>query len=46
LKYQVTVDDPRTYTRPWIAAWNIQWVPNEDIQEYFCEENVESTLSR
>ena len=46
LKYQVTVDDPRTYTRPWTAAWNIQWVPGEDIQEYFCEENVESTLSR
>ncbi len=45
LKYEVTVDDPRTYTRPWTGGWNIQWVPNEEIQEYFCEENVESTLS-
>jgi hypothetical protein len=45
LKYEVTVDDPRTYTRQWTSGWNIQWVPNEEIQEYFCEENVEATLS-
>jgi hypothetical protein len=46
LKYEVTVDDPRTYTRPWTGGWTVQWVPNEEIQEYFCEENVESTLVR
>jgi hypothetical protein len=45
LKYEVTVDDPRTYTRPWTGGWNMQWVSNEEIQEYFCEENVEATLS-
>jgi len=45
LKYEVMVDDPRTYTRPWNGGWNMQWVPNEEIQEYFCEENVEATLS-
>jgi hypothetical protein len=46
LKYEVTVDDPRAYTRPWTGGWNIQWVPNEDIQEYFCEDNAESTFVR
>ena len=46
LKYEVTVDDPRTYTRPWTGGWNIQWVPNQEIQEYFCEENAESTFVR
>jgi hypothetical protein len=46
LKYEVTVDDPRTYTRPWTGGWTVQWVPNDEIQEYFCEENVESTLVR
>ena len=46
LKYEVTVDDPRTYTRPWTGGWTIQWVPNEEIQEYFCEENAESTFIR
>jgi hypothetical protein len=42
LKYEVTVDDPRTYTRPWTGGWTVQWVPDKDIQEYFCEENYES----
>jgi hypothetical protein len=45
LQYNVTVDDPRTYTRPWTGGWTIPWVANEEIQEYFCEENVEATLS-
>jgi hypothetical protein len=45
LKYDVTVNDPRAYTRPWTGGWNIPWVPNQDIQEYFCEENAESTFN-
>jgi hypothetical protein len=36
LEYEVTIDDPRTYTRPWKAAWNFKWVPG-DIPEQFCE---------
>ena len=46
LKYEVTVDDPRTYTRSWTAGWTIQWVPDQEIQEYFCEDNAESTFVR
>jgi hypothetical protein len=46
LKYEVTVDDPRTYTRPWTGGWTVQWVPDQELQEYFCEENVESTFIR
>jgi uncharacterized protein DUF6152 len=46
LKYEVTVDDAGAYTRPWTGGWTIQWVPDEEIQEYFCEENVESTFIR
>ena len=45
LKYEVTVDDPRTYTRPWTGGWTVQWVPNEEIQEYFCEESIEPKYS-
>jgi hypothetical protein len=36
LDYEVTIDDPRTYTRPWKAGWTLRWVPG-DIQEKFCE---------
>ncbi len=37
LVYNVTVDDPRTYTRPWTAEWTLTWVPG-DIEEQFCEQ--------
>lgn len=40
LRYDVTVDDPRTYTRPWSGGWTVQWVADRDIQEYFCEEDL------
>jgi hypothetical protein len=46
LRYEVTVDDPRTYTRPWRSAWTVRWVPDREIEEFFCEENVESTFIR
>ena len=46
LKYRVTVDDPRTYTRPWTGGWTLQWVPDQEMQEYFCEENAEATFIR
>jgi hypothetical protein len=36
LVYEVTIDDPRTYTRPWKAQWSLKWVPG-DIEEQFCE---------
>jgi hypothetical protein len=39
LKYEVTVDDPGTYTRPWTGGLTLQWVPNEDIEQYFCQDN-------
>jgi len=46
LRYEVTVNDPRAYTRPWTGGWNIQWVAGKEIQEFFCEENAESTFER
>jgi hypothetical protein len=33
LKYDVTIDDPRTYTRTWTGGWTMRWVPGEDIEE-------------
>jgi hypothetical protein len=37
LEYEVTIDDPRTYTRPWKAAWTFKWAPG-DIAEHYCED--------
>ena len=39
LRYEVTVDDVGAYTRPWTSAWTLQWVANEEIPEYFCDDN-------
>jgi hypothetical protein len=38
LKYEVTVDDPLTYTRPWTAEWTVEWVDGGEIAEQFCED--------
>jgi hypothetical protein len=46
LTYEVTIDDPRTYTRPWTGGWTIRWVRDREIEEFFCEENAESTFAR
>jgi hypothetical protein len=46
LRYEVTVNDPRTYSRPWTGGWTAQWVPDQELQEYFCEDNAESTFVR
>jgi hypothetical protein len=46
LRYEVTVDDPRTYTRPWRSTWTVRWVADREIEEFFCEENAESTFIR
>ena len=39
LKYEVTVNDPGAYTRPWTATWNLEWQAGQDIEEYFCQDN-------
>lgn len=39
LKYEVTIDDVGAYTRPWTSSWTLHWVPNEDLEEYFCQDN-------
>ncbi len=39
LRYEVTVDDPYTYTRPWNAEWTVEWAEGSVIPEQFCEDN-------
>ena len=30
LRYEVTINDPGVYTRPWKSTWNRRWVPGEE----------------
>jgi hypothetical protein len=39
LKYQVTVDDPKTYSRPWTTSLTIPYLPGGHLMEYICQED-------
>jgi hypothetical protein len=36
MRYEVTIDDPHTYERPWTAVLDLE--PQEGIYEYACHE--------
>ena len=39
MAYEVTIDDPKTFTKPWknVRTWVL--MPDEEIMEYVCTEN-------
>jgi hypothetical protein len=39
LHYEVTVDDPKAYTKPWTTSYTIPWAPGVELYEYICQEN-------
>jgi len=39
LNYQVTIDDPGAYDKPWTAEWDIAWEEGRELQDYVCQEN-------
>jgi hypothetical protein len=36
---EITIDDPKAYTRPWTIVLPLVFVPDTDILEYICNEN-------
>lgn len=38
LQYEVEINDPLTYTRPWTASWTLDWMDGQEIKENFCEQ--------
>jgi len=39
LDIQVTIDDPKAYTRPWTVTEPMQLLPGADLIEFVCNEN-------
>jgi hypothetical protein len=39
LRYEVTIDDPGAYTRPWTASWDLLWVGGATLPVHLCQEN-------
>ena len=38
MRYELTIDDPNTYTRPWSGAFNLRWEAGTELFEYVCQE--------
>ena len=36
---QITIDDPKAYTKPWSVTEALRLVPDTELVEYICEEN-------
>jgi hypothetical protein len=39
LQYEVTIDDPGAYTRPWKASWTLRWVADQELPRHLCQDN-------
>ena len=39
LDLELTVDDPKAYTRPWTVLLKQVYVPDSDLLDYVCQEN-------
>ncbi len=39
MRYEVTIDDPGAYTRPWKSTWTLSWVPGEETPYFLCQDN-------
>ena len=39
MTYEVTIDDPGAYTRPWSMSWKLHWKEGGDPPEYYCQDN-------
>jgi hypothetical protein len=39
LKYEVTIDDPGAYSKPWTTSNTVRWRPGLKLMEFVCDEN-------
>jgi len=39
LNYEVSIDDPGAYTRPWKASWTMHWVADQELPRQLCQDN-------
>jgi len=39
MQYEVTINDPGAYTRPWTASWEFSWVGGGELPFSLCQHN-------
>ena len=38
LRYELTLDDPLTYTKPWTGRFNLRWERDVELFEFICQQ--------
>ena len=41
---EITIDDPKAYTRPWTVKQTVRLLPEDELIEHICEENNKVSL--
>jgi hypothetical protein len=39
MEIQITIDDPKTYTKPWSVTQQLAFQGDTELLEYICNEN-------
>ena len=39
LNFELTINAPGTYTRPWKSSWTLKWLEGQDPPEHYCQDN-------
>ena len=39
MNIEITIDDPKTYTKPWTVILPLRLLPDTELLEYICVEN-------
>src|SRR3989441_2094495 len=39
MKYEITIDDPGAYTKPWNTGSVLRWSSGQELFEYVCQDN-------
>jgi len=44
LKYEVTIDDPGAYSKPWTTSNTVNWRAGFQLMEFICQENEKDSV--
>jgi len=39
IRYEITIDDPKVYTKPWSGGFDLSWSSDIELFEFICQEN-------